>query len=337
MKQNILDRAIGWIAPAAGVRRFRQRAAIEVMKRGYDGASRDRLRYGWRTAGTSADTEIANAGALLRDRSRDLTRNNPYAANALAVLVTHAVGAGIVPRSKDNKVNALFAEWAKQCDADGHSDFFGIQSLAVREMLEAGTGMVRKRRRRAEDGLAVPLQLQLLEIDHLDTAKNGDLTGSKRASYGIEYDSIGKTTAYWLFPQHPGNVALWSSTSLESKPIPAEDIAFAFDKMRAGQTQGVPWGTPAVKSLYYLQTYEQADLIRIDLSAPRLQPVYDVYATLVFAAMPVDVRDVMVAGRWLMRGREVLSLERKKVLRDALQIAAAFKAEMARIDAVQGA
>ena len=267
MKQNILDRAIGWIAPAAGVRRFRQRAAIEVMKRGYDGASRDRLRYGWRTAGTSADTEIANAGALLRDRSRDLTRNNPYAANALAVLVTHAVGAGIVPRSKDKKVNALFAEWAKQCDADGHSDFFGIQSLAVREMLEADTGMVRKRRRRAEDGLAVPLQLQLLEIDHLDTAKNGDLTGSKRASYGIEYDSIGKTTAYWLFPQHPGNVALWSSTSLESKPIPAEDIAFAFDKMRAGQTQGVPWGTPAVTSLYDLQTYEQAELIRKKLEA----------------------------------------------------------------------
>jgi 5-methylthioadenosine/S-adenosylhomocysteine deaminase len=85
-----------------------------------------------------------------------------------------------------------------------------------------------------------------------------------------------------------------------------------------------------------LEPGKQADLIRIDLSAPRLQPVYDVYATLVFAAMPVDVRDVMVAGRWLMRGREVLSLERKRVLRDALQIAAAFKAEMARIDAAQG-
>ena len=82
-----------------------------------------------------------------------------------------------------------------------------------------------------------------------------------------------------------------------------------------------------------LEPGKKADLIRIDLSAPRMQPIYDIYSTLVFATMPTDVRDVMVAGEWLMRGREVLSLERKKVLRDALQVAQSFKAEMARIDA----
>ena len=82
-----------------------------------------------------------------------------------------------------------------------------------------------------------------------------------------------------------------------------------------------------------LEAGKQADLIRIDLSAARMQPVYDHYATLVFCAMPADVRDVMVAGKWLMRKREMLSLERKKVMRDALQVAAEFKAEMARIDA----
>jgi 5-methylthioadenosine/S-adenosylhomocysteine deaminase len=82
-----------------------------------------------------------------------------------------------------------------------------------------------------------------------------------------------------------------------------------------------------------LEPGKQADLIRIDLSAPRMQPIYDIYATLVFSAIPVDVRDVMVGGCWIMRGRNVESLERKRILRDAGQIAAAFKAEMARIDA----
>lgn len=267
MKQNLLDRAISWIAPAAGARRIRQRAAVEIMTRGYDGASRDRLRYGWRTHATSADAEIGAAGSLLRDRMRDLTRNNPHAANALSVLVTHAVGAGIVPRAKDKRVNALFSEWAKQCDADGHLNFFGVQSLAVREMLEAGTGMVRRRRRLAKDGLSVPLQLQLLEIDHLDATKNGDISGGKRAAYGIEYDGLGKTTAYWLYSQHPGNATVLSSTSMESKPIPAEDVVFAFDKQRAGQTQGVPWGAPVITSLHDLQIYEQAELIRKKLEA----------------------------------------------------------------------
>jgi cytosine/adenosine deaminase-related metal-dependent hydrolase len=76
----------------------------------------------------------------------------------------------------------------------------------------------------------------------------------------------------------------------------------------------------------------KADLIRIDVSAPRLQPIYDLYATLVFSAMPADVRDVMVGGRWLMRDRRVETLDRHEVLRDAGQIATAFRAEMRRID-----
>ncbi|MEP4755467.1 MAG: amidohydrolase family protein, partial [Nitratireductor sp.] len=87
------------------------------------------------------------------------------------------------------------------------------------------------------------------------------------------------------------------------------------------------------KRIGTLEPGKQADLIRIDMTAPRLQPVYDPYATLVFSAMPDDVRDVMVAGSWLMRDRTVLTLERKQVLRDALQVAARFKAEMTRIDA----
>jgi len=76
-----------------------------------------------------------------------------------------------------------------------------------------------------------------------------------------------------------------------------------------------------------------ADLIRVSVENPRMQPPYDPYAALVFSAQPEDVRDVMVAGGWLMRERELLTLERKRILRDAGQIAAEFRAEMARIDA----
>ncbi|MGE0502589.1 MAG: amidohydrolase family protein [Rhizobiaceae bacterium] len=82
-----------------------------------------------------------------------------------------------------------------------------------------------------------------------------------------------------------------------------------------------------------LEPGKQADLIRVDLSTVRLHPIYDHYATLVYAAMPADVRDVMVAGRWIMRDRETLTIEKTKALRDALQLAGAFQAEMAIIDA----
>jgi 5-methylthioadenosine/S-adenosylhomocysteine deaminase len=84
-----------------------------------------------------------------------------------------------------------------------------------------------------------------------------------------------------------------------------------------------------------LEVGKQADLIRVDLGAPRLHPIYDPYSMLVFAAIPSDVSDTMVAGRWLMRDREVTTLERQQVLADALQIADRFKAEIRAIDAAR--
>ena len=84
-----------------------------------------------------------------------------------------------------------------------------------------------------------------------------------------------------------------------------------------------------------LEVGKAADLIRVDLAAPRLHPIYDPYSMLVFAALPTDVRDVMVDGRWLMRDREVLTLERHQVLRDAGQVADRFRAEIRAIDAAR--
>lgn len=81
-----------------------------------------------------------------------------------------------------------------------------------------------------------------------------------------------------------------------------------------------------------LEVGKQADLIRISLAAPRLHPMYDPYSALVFAAMPSDVTDTMVAGRWLMRDRQTKTMDKNKVVADARQIARQFQAEMERID-----
>ncbi|MDO9525431.1 MAG: amidohydrolase [Gemmobacter sp.] len=78
---------------------------------------------------------------------------------------------------------------------------------------------------------------------------------------------------------------------------------------------------------------KQADLIRVSLDAPRLHPIYDIYATLVFSAMAPDVRDVMVAGQWLLRDRQAMTMDRAKVMADAAQVAGRFRHRMAEIDA----
>ncbi|MFT0892946.1 phage portal protein [Pseudochelatococcus sp. G4_1912] len=265
MKSNFLDRAIGWIAPEAGARRIRNRAAMDIMMRGYDGAQRSRAMHSWKTRSTSADAEIAKAASLLRDRMRDLVRNNPYAANALSVLVTHTIGDGITPRAKDPKINELFQQWCIRCDADGHLDFYGLQALVFREMLESGDGIVRRRRRQLSDGLPVPLQLQVIETDQIDSSRDGRFSG-KDIIQGIEFDDIGRRRAYWMYPNHPGGAFIGLPGSLSSRPIPAEDIAHLFEKQRT-QVRGVPWGSPVISSLQALAGYEEAELVRKRIEA----------------------------------------------------------------------
>lgn len=258
---NLLDRTIGYFAPQAGLRRIKHRAAMDIMTRGYAAAETGRLKSGRRARSTSADAEISRAARPLRDRMRDMVRNNPYAANAIAQLVAHAVGDGIVPRSKDPAVNKLFDEWSKVCDADGDLDFHGQISLAVRGMFESGDGLVRRRRRRLEDGLPVPLQLQNIETDLIDSTKEGILSGSGKVIQGIEFDAIGRKRAYWMFGSHPGNSFFDPMSSVISKPVPASEIAHVFEKQRT-QVRGTPWGVPALDDLDDLAKYEESELVR---------------------------------------------------------------------------
>jgi 5-methylthioadenosine/S-adenosylhomocysteine deaminase len=53
---------------------------------------------------------------------------------------------------------------------------------------------------------------------------------------------------------------------------------------------------------------KEADLIVLDLQQPHLTPLFDPYSHLVYAAGPGDVAAVMVGGRWLMRDRQLLTL-----------------------------
>ncbi|MCX2696384.1 phage portal protein [Ochrobactrum chromiisoli] len=263
---NILDKAIGYVSPQAGLRRVQQRAAMEIAQRSYTGAETSRLKSGRRAKSTSADAEITRAGRVLRDRMRDLVRNNPYAAKAVSELVSHAIGDGIIPRSKNKKAIKLFQEWSKVCDADGDLDFNGMVALTVREMFESGNGIIRRRRRRLEDGLPVPLQLQVLESDLIDTTKEGVLSGGGKTIQGIEFDAIGRKRAYWMFGSHPGNSFFDPQSTIVSKPVPAADIAHVFEKQRT-QVMGVPWGTPAMADTFDLAEYEQAELVRKRLEA----------------------------------------------------------------------
>ncbi len=60
-----------------------------------------------------------------------------------------------------------------------------------------------------------------------------------------------------------------------------------------------------------------ADLILVNLDAPHMRPLHNLVANLVHTAKGSDVTDVMVDGRWLMRNRELQTLDEERILFEA--------------------
>ncbi|MEV7137478.1 amidohydrolase [Streptomyces tauricus] len=65
-----------------------------------------------------------------------------------------------------------------------------------------------------------------------------------------------------------------------------------------------------------LEAGKRADLIVLDLGGPHLAPRHDPWSTLAYAARAEDVRDTLVDGRVLMRGRTLTTLDEGAALAD---------------------
>ncbi|MCC6389137.1 MAG: phage portal protein [Bryobacterales bacterium] len=270
---NWIDKAISWVSPESGLRRLRARRAADLVRLAYEGARSDRRTGGWVTSGNSANAEIAVALSKLRERSRDLVRNNAYAARAVAEVVGNAIGTGITVQARsgasdvDRAINSAWTDWIEQCDADGQLDLYGIQALVARTVFDSGECLVRLRQRRPGDGFRVPLQLQVLEPDYLDQSKT-QKTATGYIIQGVEFDLVGRRTFYWLFGQHPGEVTQTSLRgSLVSARVPATEVLHVYRKDRPGQVRGVPWLAPVVVTLRDLDEYEEAELVRKKIEA----------------------------------------------------------------------
>lgn len=266
---RFFDTVVSTVSPAAGLRRERARLTAHLLNqqfgtRRYEAATKKRRGEGWQAKGTSAQTEVALDLHTLRDRSRDLVRNNPNAARAVTLLQNNVVGSGIRASIANPKAAAAWKQWAEttDCDARGRMDFYGIQELVIRTVAESGECLV-IRRRASNTASGIPLRLLVLEGDYLDTAKTTPLdTGY--IQNGVELDRDGRPVAYWLYDRHPGDQ---QGPSFVSKRYPASEVLHIFDMLRPGQVRGVPFGASAMLRMYDLDGFEDAQLIRQKIAA----------------------------------------------------------------------
>ncbi|GJD88192.1 hypothetical protein BHAOGJBA_1705 [Methylobacterium hispanicum] len=237
---------------------------------GYEASRASRRLAGWTAERATINALQARGGEVLRARARQLVRDNPYASAATEAFVAAAVGDGITPSpvlaDKDLKtaLKDAWLRWTDECDADGLTDLYGLQALVARSLFVSGEVFIRFRTRRPEDGLSVPLQLQVIESEQLPLSYGviQSQVGNE-VRHGIEFDRIGRRVAYHFLKRRPGEAEIGGGIgAIERTVVPASEVLHIYRPLEAGQIRGQSQLTPAMVRLYLLDSYDDAELDR---------------------------------------------------------------------------
>lgn len=281
---NKLDRFISYFSPRAGAERAKYRAVQRILStRAYDGARDDRRTDNWLTTQTSAVAEARQGLQRLRDRSRDLERNDPFAQRAVTVIPANVIGHGIIPQAKTTskpqkkKYADAWNRWAEStyCDWDGLNNFYGLQNLIMRSIARDGECLVRFRPAKYDQPGMVPLQLQILEADFLDVRLDGTKHKTRQASsteyfdvQGVLFDDEGKRVGYMVYEFHPGGGPFnWVGMYYKSNFLASSEVLHLMRTDRAGQVRGIPWLAPVIMKLKDHGDFSEASLMRQKIAA----------------------------------------------------------------------
>ena len=264
-------------------KRKAQSAQAAPRRRMYQGAQFSRLTADWVTSNTSADSEVYGSAQKLRDRARQLCRDNDYARQALRAIEGNVIGQGIPFQSQvrmqrggklDTGINdAIEAAWkrwsyAQHCHTGGKLCFADIERLVIRACAESGEVFVRLVRQ-SFGGSTIPLAMEVIEADQLDDGLNGRSQQGNEIRMGVEVDGWGRPIAYHFLAYHPGDYQFSNQqiSTQRHKRIPAEEVIHLYRSERPGQTRGVTWFASAIQRLHHLAGYEQAEVVRARASS----------------------------------------------------------------------
>jgi lambda family phage portal protein len=246
-----------------------------IAGRGFDAAIHNDLTADW-LANTGPADQISKASLkTLRDRSRDLERNNPYVEAILAECESNVVGpSGFVvkpkPRRVDGRVKGSIAAavddqaaqkianwWADfqkrgNCDVTGQFSLPEFARMTVRATVRDGGSLVR-----LVDGFggnSTRFGIQGLEIDALDPLYNDP---SKRITMSIEHDQWWMPVRYHLRDiRRDGHNFI-----VDRIPVDAEDLLHIHRPHRFSATQSPPWISPVMLALRHLNEFEHAEVV----------------------------------------------------------------------------
>ncbi|HEY0064721.1 MAG TPA: phage portal protein, partial [Telluria sp.] len=187
------------------------------------------------------------------------------------------------------------------CDLGRRHNFYGIQDLGFRSVLESGDVFVLTPRI-ARRGRPVRLALQLIEADRVCNPNGGADTLAQVD--GIELDeNTGEALAANIARQHPGDPQIkqntWDRVVMRGDSTGRRNLLHIFKPLRPGQVRGVPMIAPILEPLRQLQQWTDHELNAAVVSSlfsvfVKMDP--DAFEDLFDADTKEDIIDN--AGRW---------------------------------------
>lgn len=210
--------------------------------RRFDGAAGGRRGFGMGTF-YRINSEVAGAGASVRSRARYLANNNPWLSQAVANWAGALVGSGIVPTPKAadaasrKGLSDLWNRWTEEADADGRTDFNGMQADLARGLVIDGEAFLQVLM--TEEGP----RLRIIPPELVDESMTREVGGGALIVQGVEFDAEGQRVAYHVLPSRPHDQFASYTPAVR---IPADLILHVFKPLAAGQVRGVSWLAPVI-------------------------------------------------------------------------------------------
>jgi len=243
----------------------------------------------WFTYSHDADADILPDLPTLRERSRDLVRNNPLATGAIKTKVTNVIGTGLRLQARidrailnmtEDEADAweaqterewrLFAE-SHDCDVTRTNTFREITRTVYRQAKENGDVFIALPRRPKLGHFPYDLRLQMVEADRVCNEDNKPDTD--RLAGGIETDEYGAPKRYHICRVHPGSrrrykdKAKWDKVDAFGSNLGLRNVIHLFERTRPGQSRGVPDLAPVIEIFKQLGRYTDAEIAAAVISS----------------------------------------------------------------------
>lgn len=255
----------------------------------FEGASVSARMGDWGMSSAGPTATLVGGLSALRTRARDAERNNPTVKGGLDSFVSNLVGTDISPNwnlanaDQKDELQQLWEDSQIEADFYGTSDFYGTIEITARGMIRDGEQLARFHDVDPAEGLLVPLQVQLLEADHLDAGYNDISPDGNEIRFGIEWQN-GRRKKYWLYADHPGENFLRGS-DLRRIPVDAAEVAHVFRPLRAGQARGCTWLASIITKLREIDIYDDAEVVRKKIAA--------LWGGFIYSDAPIAARTTM--------------------------------------------